>query len=98
MRRTIFAVLVLLSAIGATAVLAQLAPPAEGDALSALERLLHAPANNYRRDWVQLGSFSVRAEDAQKGAKELHVVYAAPETVDAYRETGAFPTTSWRWT
>lgn len=91
MRRIIFAVLVLLPALGATAVLAQLVPPAEHDTLPALERLLNVPASNYRRDWVLLGSFSVRADDAEKGAKELHVVYAKPETVDAYRQTGAFP-------
>ncbi|MEZ5874067.1 MAG: cytochrome P460 family protein [Hyphomicrobiales bacterium] len=52
---------------------------------------LHVPAADYRRDWVLLGSFSVRADDAEQGAKELHVVYAAPATVDAYRRTGAFP-------
>jgi len=56
-----------------------------------LESLLHVPAANYRREWVLLGSFSVRADDPEAGAKELHVVYARPETVEVYRKTGAFP-------
>jgi hypothetical protein len=58
---------------------------------SELESLLHVPSANYRQEWVLLGSFSVRADDPEKGAKELHVVYAEPTTVEAYRETGAFP-------
>lgn len=91
MRRSIFAALVVIPTIAASSGFAQLASTQEGDALSALETLLQVPAANYRRDWVLLGSFSVRADDAEKGAKELHVVYAAPETVDAYRKTGAFP-------
>ena len=32
-----------------------------------------------------------RANDAENGAKELHVVYAEPRSGDAYRKTGAFP-------
>jgi Cytochrome P460 len=65
---------------------------AETPAISSeLESLLHVPAANYRQEWVLLGSFSVRADDPEKGAKELHVVYAEPKTVEVYRETGAFP-------
>jgi len=56
-----------------------------------LESLLHVPAANYRQEWVLLGSFSVRADDPEKDAKELHVVYARPETVKDYRKTGEFP-------
>jgi hypothetical protein len=33
----------------------------------------------------------LEADDAEEGAKELHVVYAEPHSVDAYRKTGAFP-------
>lgn len=55
------------------------------------DSLLQVPGEDYRRNWVLLGSFSVLADDPERGAKELHVVYAAPETVDAYRSTGAFP-------
>jgi len=56
-----------------------------------LKSLLHVPAANYRQEWVLLGSFSVLADDPEKGAKELHVVYARPQTVEVYRETGEFP-------
>jgi Cytochrome P460 len=53
--------------------------------------LLHVPSVDYRRDWVLLGSFSILADDPEEGAKQLHVVYAQREAVDAYVETGAFP-------
>lgn len=49
------------------------------------------PDLDYRREWVLLGSFSVLADEPAEGAKELHVVYTAPENVDAYRRTGEFP-------
>ena len=52
---------------------------------------LQVPDVNYRRDWTLLGSYSVLADDPETGAKELHVVYAAPDAVAAYRKTGAFP-------
>lgn len=89
MTRFAAAAFVLLSLASSPIVFAQAS--SEAGTLSELERLLHVPDENYRRDWVLLGSFSVRADDAEKGAKELHVVYAKPETVDAYRKTGAFP-------
>ena len=55
------------------------------------DALLHVPADDYRHEWVLLGSFSILADDPESGAEELHVVYAAPETVDAYRGSGTFP-------
>jgi hypothetical protein len=58
---------------------------------SEAEALLQVPAENYREEWILLGSFSVLADDPEEGAKQLHVVYAEPATVDAYRRTGAFP-------
>jgi len=53
--------------------------------------LLHVPAANFREEWIVLGAFSVRADNAEDGAKQLHVVYAAPATVAAYRKTATFP-------
>lgn len=91
MRRSIFVALVVMPAFAASAVLAQLTSAQEGEALSGLQTLLEVPQAIYRRDWVQLGSFSVRADDAELGAKELHVVYTTPETVNVYRNTGSFP-------
>ena len=86
-------ILALLFAAGFVAIAEQLKPSgtvfeqpgAEVDAL------LHVPAADYRKEWVLLGSFSVLADQAEKGAKQLHVVYAEPKTVDAYRNTGVFP-------
>lgn len=73
-----------------TAVFAQSGPDA-APATSTAKRLLQIPATDYRRDWVQLGIFSVLADAPDEGAKELHIVYTQPESVDAYRRTGTFP-------
>lgn len=50
---------------------------------------LHVP-HAYRSAYQYLGSWSVAA-DKGGGAKELHIVYASPGTVTAYRNTGGFP-------
>jgi Cytochrome P460 len=50
---------------------------------------LRVPAN-YRTAYQFLGSWSV-ARDIGKGAKELHVVYASPGAIDAFRRDGRFP-------
>src|SRR5262249_16601491 len=55
------------------------------------EAVLQVPAVDYRKEWVQLGTFSVLADKPDDGAKQLHVVYTARRNVDAYLETGRFP-------
>ena len=50
---------------------------------------LHVP-EAYRTLYQSLGSWGVAADEA-KGSKELHVVYASPGTVTAYRRDGRFP-------
>jgi hypothetical protein len=50
---------------------------------------LHVP-DAYRTSYQALGSWAVAA-DHGKGSKELHVVYASPGTIAAYRESGHFP-------
>lgn len=55
------------------------------------DNLIRVPETNYRRDWNLLGSFSILADQPEKGAKELYVVYAEPASVAAYRKTGVFP-------
>jgi hypothetical protein len=50
---------------------------------------LHVP-DAYRTTYQALGSWAVAA-DRGKGSKELHVVYASPGTITAYRENGRFP-------
>ena len=43
------------------------------------------------RSWSYLGTWAVDSDEAEGGAAGFHVVYARPETVRTYRETGAFP-------
>ena len=50
---------------------------------------LHVP-DDYRTAYQFLGSWAV-ASDKGQGSKELHVVYASPETIAAYRKEGRFP-------
>ncbi|MDA7946387.1 MAG: cytochrome P460 family protein [Hyphomicrobiaceae bacterium] len=52
---------------------------------------IQVPDVNYRRDWVQLGTFSIRADEAKDGAGQLHIVYAPKEAVEKYRSGGDFP-------
>jgi Cytochrome P460 len=50
---------------------------------------LHVP-DSYHTTYQFLGSWAV-ASDQGQGSKELHVVYASPGTVTAYRRDGGFP-------
>jgi Cytochrome P460 len=50
---------------------------------------LHVP-DGYRMTYELLGSWAVAAEQGQ-GSKELHVVYASPGAIDAYRRDAHFP-------
>jgi Cytochrome P460 len=50
---------------------------------------LHVP-DGYRATYQFLGSWAVAADQGQ-GSKELHLVYASPGTVNAYRNDGHFP-------
>src|SRR5262245_21421919 len=55
------------------------------------EHVLRVPSLNYRKEWVQLGTFSVLADKPQDGAKELHAVYTERKNVEAYLKDGKFP-------
>jgi len=44
----------------------------------------------YRTAYEPLGSWAIAA-DQGRGSKELHVVYASPGTIAAYRKDGHFP-------
>ena len=44
---------------------------------------------DYRAAYQSLGSWAVAADQGQ-GAKEIHVVYASPGTIAAYRKNGHF--------
>jgi len=50
---------------------------------------LHVPAD-YRTTYQVLGSWAV-AKDDGAGSKEMHMVYASPGTIAAYRKDGRFP-------
>ena len=45
---------------------------------------------NYRTLYQSLGSWAIAA-DSGRGSKEMHVVYASPGTIQAYRNAGRFP-------
>jgi hypothetical protein len=70
------------------------APPAGSQTSVAQAGFVDATGNmripdNYRTLYEYLGSWSVAGDD--KGAKEMHTVYASPGTAEAYRTTGKFP-------
>jgi hypothetical protein len=50
---------------------------------------MHVPAD-YRTTFQMLGSWAVAADNGP-GSKQLHVVYASPGTIAAYRKDGHFP-------
>lgn len=47
--------------------------------------------DDFRTRYVMLGAWSVVGDADTGGATGLHVVYAPPAAVDAYRRTGRFP-------
>ena len=50
---------------------------------------LHVP-DDYRTTYEALGSWALAADQGQ-GSKNLHIVYASPGTIAAYRREGRFP-------
>jgi hypothetical protein len=59
------------------------------DVTNDLDAKLRVP-DGYRTAYQYLGTWAAAAEDAP-GSQELHVVYAAPGTIEAYRRDGGFP-------
>jgi hypothetical protein len=55
------------------------------------ETQLRVPSVDYRKDWVNLGTFSVLADKPADGAKQMHVVYTERKNLDKYLESGRFP-------
>lgn len=55
------------------------------------EPVLRVPSVDYRKEWVELGTFSVLADNPQDGAKEMHSVYTERKNVEAYLKDGKFP-------
>jgi len=64
------------------------APPKVDTAVDRFGKL-HVP-ENYRTTYQFLGTWAV-ARDQGPGSVEMHVLYASPGTIDAYRKDGHFP-------
>jgi Cytochrome P460 len=79
------------SAMIAIAAIGQTPTPAPSGGSSVVDANgnLHVP-DDYRATYQFLGAWAV-ASDRGQGSKELHVVYASPGTVAAYRKDGRFP-------
>jgi Cytochrome P460 len=70
------------------------AESAVGDKAEAAASIADAQGNmhippDYRTTYEFLGSWSVAGDDG-KGAKQLHLVYASPGTIEGFRKTGHF--------
>ena len=50
---------------------------------------IRLPEEDYRLHWTHMGSWYV--EGGEDGLGNIHDVYAAPESVEAFRKTGKFP-------
>lgn len=82
-----------LAAIGAVTAHAQMAKGSqyEGTAAAVVDDKgnLRVPSD-YRTTYQMLGSWAV-AKDDGPGSKDMHVVYASPGTIAAYRKDGHYP-------
>lgn len=92
--RMINVVGICIAGIGATAGLAAHGAASAGQspatqAVADADGNLHVP-DSYRTTYQSLGAWAVAADQGQ-GAKDLHVVYASPGAIDAYRRNGRFP-------
>jgi hypothetical protein len=87
----LFAVLIASSVLGAASFALEPSTPtvpmAEG--VADANGNLHVP-EEYRTLYQSLGSWAIAADEG-KGSKELHVVYASPGAIAAYRKDGHFP-------
>jgi hypothetical protein len=80
--------MVLVAAYGQTNTTAS-SNASKSEAVVAASGDLRVP-DGYREVYQLLGSWAVAADPGQ-GSKELHVVYASPGTIAAYRQNGRFP-------
>jgi hypothetical protein len=62
---------------------------AGADSGADLDAALRVP-DGYRAHYQYLGTWAVASDEAP-GSQELHVVYAQPGTIEAYRAEGSFP-------
>ena len=85
--------LVGLSVLGAVTAYGQLdtRSPYDGTAAAVVDDKgnMHVPAD-YQTAYQVLGSWAVAADEGP-GSKEMHMVYASPGTIAAYRQNGQLP-------
>jgi hypothetical protein len=62
-----------------------------GQAAVEAEPALQVPSADYRREWVELGTYAVLADNPADGAKKMHFVYTERTNLEAYLKTGSFP-------
>lgn len=55
------------------------------------EPALRVPSVDYRKEWVQLGTFSLLADKPADGTNEMHAVYTERKNLEAYLKDGKFP-------
>ena len=55
-----------------------------------VEPVLEVPTEDYRTGWVQIGAFSVLAENPADGAHEIHAVFIDEDALKAYLAEGRF--------
>lgn len=93
MRKTVcFAGVAALSVIAGSALAEEMRDGAAGKAKAVeAEPSLQVPSVDYRREWVELGTFSVLSDKPEEGAKQLHVTYAERKAVEEYLKSGRFP-------
>ena len=64
-------------------------PAATFDTAADASGMLHVPMG-YRENYRSIGSWSIAADQGQ-GAKQIHMVYASPGAVEAFKKDGSFP-------
>lgn len=82
------AILPALATVAAAALLMGAAAP-KGAPVSDVNGALHVPSD-YAKLYEYLGTWGVAA-DKGPGSKEMHVVFASPGAIAAFRRTGHFP-------
>src|SRR5215813_10074659 len=87
----VLSIVVLLAVVSIAARGQQMAAPANKEGAAAVVDAngnLKVP-DDYRTGYQFLGSWAI-AGDKGKGSKNMHVVYASPGTIEAYRKDGHF--------
>jgi hypothetical protein len=52
---------------------------------------LQVPSVDYRKEWVQLGTYALVADTPADDAKKLQYVYTERKNLEAYLKSGSFP-------